>query len=111
MLTMTTNVEECQELVAYILPMAYGRGDYTVHIDQNPSRILEFCDFSVALYAQNLSSGTVAVNLMMPRTRAFLMNLASYGVGAAQDYNGVRYRFCWCKCCFPLFSRACTWKC
>ncbi|KAI0867503.1 hypothetical protein GGS24DRAFT_485430 [Hypoxylon argillaceum] len=91
---MSTYVADCKKLVEEALPALCRNGAHHVYIDVTPGRILEdFPTVPVALYAQSLSSHAVLVNLMMPAFCAFLNGLASSGIGPAEHYNGVRYRF------------------
>ena len=91
---MGPSIEDFKDLIRDVLPAGCADGAFYINVSSTPARILEsYTVLAVTLWAQSLTGSDIIVNLMMPSTRRLLLRLASNGVGASSDHNGVRYRF------------------
>ncbi|KEZ42768.1 hypothetical protein SAPIO_CDS6055 [Scedosporium apiospermum] len=91
---MATLVDECKALISDYLPTVFGQGDSDCLVEVQPRKLLDgYSDIPVALWGQSLTGETIQVNMLNPALRRFLGRFASRGIGGAEEYDNVRYRF------------------
>lgn len=87
------SVEDCVNLIEGTLGQEYSTLDNhaSTIVHSTPDLVLQ--NSTVQLWAQSLDEESITVNMLMPGIKAFLKGLATYGVGYADEYRGVRYKF------------------
>jgi hypothetical protein len=83
-------ITECETLVTKGIASEYKNPEPT-YISDQPERLIEFG--SVSLWGQSQEPGEKKVDLRLPTTRAWLLNLARSGTGPGAVYEGVKYKF------------------
>lgn len=87
---MSSLITECQQLVNEGIPNEFNEADATL-VGETPARLIEWG--SVSLWGQHTGTDDKRVNLRAPSIVNWLKRLATSGIGPADEYGGVRYKF------------------
>ncbi|KAI5860989.1 hypothetical protein GGS23DRAFT_204165 [Durotheca rogersii] len=86
-------IAHCKSLVDYIHSL-FGDGREQWLAETTPGKAMEYYPvLTVALYGQHLGEGSLYVNMRSPALIRFLKRLAENGVGEAEEYGNVKWKF------------------
>ncbi|KAK0125628.1 hypothetical protein ONS96_009465 [Cadophora gregata f. sp. sojae] len=87
---MSNLIKECEDLVDDGIPNEFKEADATM-IGKKPEVLVKWGP--VTLCGQHTGPGYKSINLRLPGLKQWLRKLASSGIGPADEYQAVRYKF------------------